>query len=445
MSRNLVPVLCDEWIDPELVHYELSSHHAHSFWLDAGPGASEGWSWVGVGIPESDLEAVDRVPISVAAAESIVQADSGSFRGGWIGWLSFDDAAHAAGAPAASDTSGVPARLWLRVTRFFAFDHARRRVWAFSDDEHSAVVDDLARAANSGPRAVSAPTAREATSRHTAQEYAGLIEQCREAIGRGDAYQLCLTTRFALESRLTSDVRDVYSRLRATTPSHHGGLMMSDGFALASATPERFLQVSDAVVRTSPIKGTRPRGESPELDAALARELLASEKERAENVMIVDLMRNDLSKVCDAGSVAVEELLNVETYAAVHQLVSTVSGRLRAGCTTGELLSAAFPAGSMTGAPKLSAMTILHGLESGPRGLFAGCFGWVGDDGSLDLAMIIRSIVVHDGGAYVGAGGGITWRSDAAAEVAEVGIKARGPLAALGAILPPGWSRVAWE
>jgi len=155
--------------------------------------------------------------------------------------------------------------------------------------------------------------------------------------------------------------------------------------------------------------------------------------------MIVDLMRNDLSRVCEPGSVGVDGLLEVESYPAVHQLVSTVSGTLNEGATVGDLLDATFPAGSMTGAPKLSAMTILHDLERGPRGVFAGCFGWVGDDGALDLAMVIRSIVVHPGGAYVGAGGGITWRSDAAAEVAEVGLKARGPLAAIGGILPPGW------
>jgi anthranilate synthase component 1 len=150
-------------------------------------------------------------------------------------------------------------------------------------------------------------------------------------------------------------------------------------------------------------------------------------------------MRNDLSRVCEPGSVGVDGLLEIESYPAVHQLVSTVSGTLSAGTTAGDLLDATFPAGSMTGAPKLSAMTILHDLERGPRGVFAGCFGWVGDDGALDLAMVIRSIVVHPAGAYVGAGGGITWRSDAAAEVAEVGVKARGPLAAIGANLPLGW------
>ncbi len=155
--------------------------------------------------------------------------------------------------------------------------------------------------------------------------------------------------------------------------------------------------------------------------------------------MIVDLMRNDLQRVCVPGTVAAERLLEVESYPAVHQLVSTVAGRLRPGTRVGEVLDATFPAGSMTGAPKLSAMTLLHALEGAPRGVFAGCFGWIGHDGSADLAMVIRSVAVHPGGAYVGAGGGITWRSEAPSEVAEVGIKAKGPLAALEAVLPPGW------
>jgi anthranilate synthase component 1 len=274
-------------------------------------------------------------------------------------------------------------------------------------------------------------------ARHTPDEYAALIERCRDAIRDGDAYQLCLTTRFSVDG--TIDAVDAYRRLRSATPAHHGGLVVTHGVALASASPERFLEVGGGVVRTRPIKGTRPRGGTPEEDAALASELVESVKERAENVMIVDLMRNDLARVCDPATVAAEQLLVVESYPAVHQLVSTVTGRVVEGTTVGGLLDATFPAGSMTGAPKLSAMTILHGLEGGPRGVFAGCFGWVGDDGALDLAMVIRSIVVHDGGGYVGAGGGITWRSDAAAEVAEVALKARGPLGALGAALPEGW------
>lgn len=155
--------------------------------------------------------------------------------------------------------------------------------------------------------------------------------------------------------------------------------------------------------------------------------------------MIVDLMRNDLQIVCQPGTVTAERLLEVEPHPRVHQLVSTVAGRLTRGTHVGEVLRACFPAGSMTGAPKLSAMTILRELEQAPRGVYAGCFGWIGADGAMELGMVIRSIVVHPGGAYVGAGGGITWLSDADAEVAEVAVKAAAPLAALGATLPPGW------
>lgn len=435
MSEPLIAVELTGWVDPASVFAALHAQDPHAFWLDAGPDASQGWSWVGAGTPEAEADRVRAVDASTTDAEPW---PAGRFRGGWVGWLGYDAAAARAGAPAHVD-GGMPREQWVRVERFVAFDHAAGRAWAVADarsvGDHAAAVES----ARSGPAVArpAGPPGRVAHSRHSAEEYARLIERCRDAIREGDAYQLCLTTRFEVAGAL--DPLEAYRRLREATPAHHGGFVRSGDIALASASPERFLEVERGIVRTRPIKGTRPRGADPATDAALAEELRTNEKERAENVMIVDLMRNDLSRVCEPGSVGVDGLLEVESYPAVHQLVSTVSGALTPGVTVGDLLDATFPAGSMTGTPKLSAMTILHALEAGPRGVFAGCFGWVGDDGSLDLAMVIRSIVVHPGGAYVGAGGGITWRSDAAAEVAEVGIKARGPLAALGAALPPGW------
>lgn len=424
------------WREPATVFTGGFAHERHVFWLDAGPDAVRGWSWIGTGVPD----APEHVRATVCAGET--PAEPGRLRGGWVGWVGYDAEAGRAGAPAASDDDGVPQELWLRIRTLVAFDHARRRVWALAADEHSARRLAM-RVAGAGDRypapAPVAPTAATvAAARHTPEEYAGLIERCREAIRDGDAYQLCLTTRFAVDT-VAVDVIEAYRRLRSMTPAHHGGLIRSGDAALLSASPERFLEVEEGTVRTRPIKGTRPRGADAGADAALAAELVTSEKERAENVMIVDLMRNDLSRVCAPGTVAVEGLLEVESYPAVHQLVSTVSGRLRPGTRVDDLLEAAFPAGSMTGAPKLSAMSILHRLERRPRGVFSGCFGWVGDDGGSDLAMVIRSIVWGPRGAYVGAGGGITWRSDAAAEVAEVAVKARAPLAALGAVLPPGW------
>ena len=431
--------LLDAWLDPAALFVAGPGRRTHAFWLDAGPDAVDGWSWLGEGEPASDPPRE-----TVCATAPGETRPWGSFSGGWVGWFSYDAAAATVGAPAAASE---PAASGLGVQRFIAVDHATRRQWAVAPsgqlDAYCAEVAGWCAAAADAPVPVAAAVsavgrrARVATARHTPAEYAALIERCRDAIRDGDAYQLCLTTRFTVTGDV--DPLDSYLSLRAATPAHHGGIIQVGDRALLSASPEQFLQVDAGVVRTRPIKGTRPRAADPVVDAALAAELLDSAKERAENVMIVDLMRNDLQRVCLPGTVAAERLLEVESYPAVHQLVSTVAGRLRSGIPIGDVLDATFPAGSMTGAPKLSAMTILHELEAAPRGVFAGCFGWIGHDGRADLAMVIRSIVTGPGEAYVGAGGGITWGSDAASEVAEVGIKARGPLAALGATLPPGW------
>lgn len=434
-----VAVPLDGWIDPAALFTHWIARAEHGFWLDAGPDAVDGWSWLGEGVPVPS----DEVRATVLAETTGMDGGGGPFRGGWVGWFDYEGGAGRAGAPTAVDPLGGGST-WLRADRLVAVDHAARRLWAIApaeDDGWADAARALVRAAAASPGGTATPAAaaaeRIAASRHTPHEYAELVEQCRESIREGDAYVLCLTTRFSVTGPV--DPASVFLRLRALTPAHHGGYVRSGDRALLSASPERFLEVREGVARTRPIKGTRPRSADPGADAALAAELRSSPKERAENVMIVDLMRNDLSRVSAPGSIRVDRLLEVESYAAVHQLVSTVAGTLSAGTTLGDLLEAAFPAGSMTGAPKLSAMTILHRLEGGARGVYSGCFGYVGDDGSADLAMIIRSIVTHRDGAYVGAGGGITWGSVAAAEVAEVGVKARAPLAALGAVLPEGW------
>lgn len=346
------------------------------------------------------------------------------------------------GAPIAGP-SDVTGGAWLRATHVVAFDHVRHRAWAlasvddiesWADEVLSPVAGDASdlQVAENSDRALHI-----ADARHRPDEYAALIERCRDLIRAGIAYQLCLTTRFTVTG--AHDALAVYDSLRGATPAHHGGFVRIGEHTLLSASPEQFLHAAGGVIRTRPIKGTRPRSADPVEDAALAVELAGDRKERAENVMIVDLMRNDLSRVCVPGTIRVEGLWGVETYPAVHQLVSTVSGVAAAGTTVGALLQATFPAGSMTGAPKLSAMTRLHELEAGPRGVYAGCFGYIGVDGALDLAMVIRSILIDGEQAVVGAGGGITWGSLPAAEVAEVATKARAPLAALGAEMPALW------
>ncbi|GAT73388.1 anthranilate/para-aminobenzoate synthase component I [Microbacterium sp. HM58-2] len=418
-------------VDPAGLFLALEGVAEDVFWLDAGADADEGWSFVGTG-ERSVLPAGVRLDVETPAPDG-----APPFQGGWVGWYDYESGARRAGAPTAegADPDGGA---WLRVARAVAFDHATGRAWALAGDED---LDSWERTVHEQrPPASVTPFTGErigARARHTPDEYAALIERCRDLIRAGIAYQLCLTTRFTVPG--AHDAVAAYLRLRSATPAHHGGFVRIGGRALLSASPEQFLHAAGGVIRTRPIKGTRPRGRDAETDAALAAELAADPKERAENVMIVDLMRNDLSQVCVPGSIRVDGLWVVESYPAVHQLVSTVSGTAAPGTTAGALLDAAFPAGSMTGAPKLSAMTRLQALEGGPRGVYAGCFGYVGDDGGVDLAMVIRSIVVDADSAVVGAGGGITWRSVPASEVAEVATKARAPLAALGAEMPELW------
>jgi anthranilate/para-aminobenzoate synthase component I len=281
------------------------------------------------------------------------------------------------------------------------------------------------------------PPPRPTTTRwaDSPSEYRGKIAACLEAIHAGDAFQLCLTTEIEIAGSF--DVSDLYRRVRRASPSHHGALLRIGGVSIVSASPERFLEIDPAGrITTRPIKGTRPRAADSAEDEESREELRHSAKEQAENLMIVDLMRNDLSRVCEVGTVGVPGLFEIESYAQVHQLVSTVTGRLAARTTVTDVLRACFPAGSMTGAPKRRAISLLQSMETRARGVYAGAFGYFGFDGSVDLAMTIRTIVVDAEGATVGAGGGITALSDPDAEVEEVAVKAAPLLRALGCI---GW------
>jgi aminodeoxychorismate synthase component I len=269
--------------------------------------------------------------------------------------------------------------------------------------------------------------------RHSDAEYLKLIESCKEHIAKGDAYQLCLTNQITVET--ANDPFAVYLKLRSSNPAPYSSFIRIGQVTLVSSSPEQFLKVTGDVVSTKPIKGTRPRGTDPESDKALALELVNNEKERAENLMIVDLMRNDLGKVSEPADVVVSKLFDIESYATVHQLVSTVSAVLKPGLGVFDAVAACFPAGSMTGAPKLRAIEILQVLEAFPRGIYSGCFGYISFTGSADLAMTIRTIVFEEGLATIGIGGGITIDSVASEELAETKLKARALLHALGSLV----------
>ena len=259
--------------------------------------------------------------------------------------------------------------------------------------------------------------------------YEAAVERVRQYVHAGDVFQVNISQRF--EVPVTGTPLELYRRLRSRHPAAFAALIETDDFAILSASPERFLQVNGASVATRPIKGTRPRGATPAQDAALAAELEASDKDRAENVMIVDLMRNDLYRVSEPGSVRVPELCVLESHPTVHHLVSTVESTLAADADAVALIRAAFPGGSITGAPKVRAMEIIAELEPTRRGVYCGSIGYLSVTGAADFSIAIRTAVVRDGTAYVAAGGGITADSEPGAEYDETIAKARGVLAAL--------------
>jgi len=260
--------------------------------------------------------------------------------------------------------------------------------------------------------------------------YTAAIRRAQAYIHTGDIYQVNLARR--LDAPLGLGSWDLFESLIALSPAPYAAFMASAGFDLVSASPELFLAMDERHVVTRPIKGTRPRGSDAESDARLARELLASEKERAELTMITDLLRNDLGRVATFGSVRVPDLLRLESYAHVHHLVSTIEATLRDGVGHLDALEACFPGGSITGAPKLRAMEIIDELEPVARGPYCGCHGYLGFNRRSRLAITIRSALVRDGHAWFHSGAGIVADSQPDAELAETEAKAAGFLAALG-------------
>jgi len=253
-----------------------------------------------------------------------------------------------------------------------------------------------------------------------------------DEIAAGNVYQANLTHR--LEGRFRGDPGELYRCLRRESPAPFGAFLEWPEVAVLSSSPERFLRVEpDGRVESRPIKGTRPRGTTAGADERLRAELEASEKDRAENLMIVDLVRNDLGRVCRTGSVQVPGLREIEAYAQVFQMVSTVTGRLAPGRDALDAVAAAFPPGSMTGAPKLAAMRLLERLEPVRRGVYAGALGYLDARGGADLSVVIRTLLVARGRATLHVGGGVVADSDPASEWRESWDKARGPLAALAA------------
>lgn len=349
-----------------------------------------------------------------------------NFIGGWVGVLGYDLARPSA-TPArqARHDPALPRQWWLTVDQVLAYHHASAQwwqatargpaaAWPWSCEGRSAAWQrtlDLARGSLPARAAWRAGARTLCTSR--AQFEAG-VHDIREAIARGDVLQVNLTRRE--EAAFEGDAWALYEDLVAAHPAPFAAYLEGPGFAIASCSPERFLQRQGAQVEARPIKGTAARGNDAAQDALQRAWLAASAKDRAENLMIVDLMRNDLGRVAVTGSVCVPELFALEPYASVWQMVSTVRARLRPQCGLGELLRACWPPGSMTGAPKIKAMQIIEALEPLRRGWYAGSVGYLDCRGNMDLSVVIRTAIVADGRVMVQFGGGIVADSQAAAE-----------------------------
>jgi para-aminobenzoate synthetase component 1 len=386
---------------------------------------------------------------ALAPAQPAASAVDLPFSGGAIGYLGYGLRRALERLPSARpDPLDQPDAWFGFYDRAVIFDHRQARVVAvIARREDATGRDRAARFAETrmslaaAPRAaITGPSERlaavEATQATTRDVYVRSVRAVLDRIAAGDLYQANLSHR--ISCRLRETPLDLFARLAANNPAPFAAYLDTGAFQVACASPERFVALRGTRALSSPIKGTRPRGRDAVEDARLAQALLASAKDRAENVMIADLVRNDLGRVSDPGSVRAESLCGLESYATVHHLVSTVSGRLRPGCDRFDLLRSLFPGGSMTGAPKIRAMEIIAALEGEERGVYSGAIGYLSAGGDLDFNIVIRSVVCGGGRAHLRVGGGVVADSDPEAEYEETMDKAGALLAALGAVLPRG-------
>jgi para-aminobenzoate synthetase len=453
------------WCDPEAVFVALYGDRDHAVWLDsarAEPGLAR-FSFMGA--PDGPLGQVARYDVATGVLtvdrpgereelrESVLGycerelirlgADAPElpfdFTCGFAGYLGYELKAECGGTLVRR--SPLPDAALVFCDRLIAFDHDERRVHllALADETGAGAADEwlatierrLEGLAQPAPPAPAMAGALSFAAREGRDAYLANIGACLHEIVEGESYEVCLTTE--LHSDGAIDAVAAYRALRVRNPAPYAALLRLGDVSVLSSSPERFLRVDrERVVESKPIKGTAPRAAHPVEDAYRAAALRADDKSRAENLMIVDLVRNDLGRVCALGSVEVPTLMAIESYATVHQLVTTVRGRLRDDASAIDCIRAAFPGGSMTGAPKLRTMEIIDRLEAGPRGVYAGALGFLSINGTADLSIVIRTLVASPRGLQIGSGGAIVAASDPDAEHDEMLLKARAVLEAVG-------------
>jgi para-aminobenzoate synthetase len=461
-TRHLVVRRIDGLADAEQAFVSLYGESENAFWLDSsrlGDGAR--FSFIGddsgprgaavsydVGTKELRVERDGEVELrresifEYLANELARPVHDGpelpfEFDCGFVGWLGYELKAECGGD--AAHKSSLPDAALIFADRMIAFDHAEGCVYLLclaeadaTEDAEGWLSDAAERLASLPPldeRAGSAGDSVEFRLARSRERYLEEIAECQRLLGEGETYEICLTNSVLADA--APDPLQLYRALRRVNPAPFSSFVRFGGTAVLSSSPERFLRVGrDRWAEAKPIKGTSRRGETAAEDVRLAERLRGDEKNRAENLMIADLLRNDLGSVCGVGTVHVPSLMQVESYETVHQLVTTVRGLLREGLGPVDCARACFPPGSMTGAPKLRTMRIVDGLEGEARGVYSGAIGYFGLGGGCDLSVAIRTIVLDGDSARIGAGGAIVTLSGVEDEYEEMLLKASAPLRA---------------
>jgi anthranilate synthase component 1 len=374
------------------------------------------------------FEQLAALPLSTASGDS----SPWPFVGGWFVYLAYEVVATIEPRlqlPAADDD--LPIAWVARCPAALILDHQSRRLTLLAetvellDRARQALADKTS--ADCGDR----PLPSLELSSEAGERFKQGVERIREWIRAGDVFQVNLSRGWRGQARSEIDPATVYRALAASNPSPFAGLARLPGGTIVSSSPERLVEVRDGIAQTRPIAGTRPRGHDEESDASLSAELMAHPKERAEHIMLIDLERNDLGRVCQPGSVEVDELMVIESYAHVHHIVSNIRGRIRPDVDPAQIIRATFPGGTITGCPKVRCMEIIAELEGQGRSFYTGSMGYIGRNGHLDLNILIRSLSISGRTLKFRTGAGIVADSDPETELAETEAKARGLLRAL--------------
>ncbi|WP_349258746.1 aminodeoxychorismate synthase component I [Steroidobacter sp.] len=357
------------------------------------------------------------------------------FTGGWLLYLGYEMAGEIEPRLHLPLPKAGPIASAVRIPAAIIHERNSGKSWLLAEAGFEPLLAGMARDLAHLPALIPAtvPLVTGGVEEEEPDRYLRSVTRALEYIAAGDIYQANLSR--AWSARLTAGItpQHLYQRLRQTNPAPFSGIVRLEDITVVSSSPERLVSVRDGHVSTRPIAGTRPRGQTASADVDLARELHAHPKERAEHVMLIDLERNDLGRICEAGTVKVDELMTIESYAHVHHIVSNVSGQLRANVTPGEVLGAVFPGGTITGCPKVRCMEIIAELEGTARGAYTGSFGYLNRDGSMDMNILIRTLEVAGDQLTVRAGAGIVADSVPERELAETRAKARGVLRAFDA------------